>query len=414
MSKGWKQIGSDWYYFYPSGKMAHSGWLQDGADWFWMNSDGAMATNVWRKSDGCYYYFKSNGKMAKSEWHQDYALDNNGKWIATYHAKDNTITPDTDDSNYARSLGISSWHTKLLLVEAGQNLKLSEEQKTAVKDLQAQAAALKSEAAGFRAQMKELESNPVVAKQSLGFFESLGWHDVASYMNRSDFGAGPWDDGSGHNLAYYTKVGDVGDATSLRNMKASLEWLETYNKKYRHELENLPEQPVTSWLMLTSQMDANYTSTHRKHALAFLTGENLNWCVTDPFQFWYYYEKNLADNHLPGETGHYRNIVHKTYSATGFAINQAGPGRPIPVFSQSWNAYASEGPCAAANQRYSLAEYKKLFNDYYASYAASGYDELADQYEAKTAQAAELEAQADLIGIPYEAYESLGKYELRY
>lgn len=90
MVTGWKQIGSDWYYFNDSGVMVKDAWVGN----YYFESDGKMATNKWIGiyyvgEDGCVvtnqwigvYYVGSNGAMATG-WQcisgQWYYFDSNG------------------------------------------------------------------------------------------------------------------------------------------------------------------------------------------------------------------------------------------------------------------------------------------------------------------------------------------------
>ena len=85
---GWKQIGSNWYYFNSSGVMAANQWIGN----YYLETDGVMATNKW--IGNC--YVGSNGLWTPARWilqngkywyrHQDgsYTKNNfekiNGKW----------------------------------------------------------------------------------------------------------------------------------------------------------------------------------------------------------------------------------------------------------------------------------------------------------------------------------------------
>lgn len=55
MVNGWKQIGSDWYYFGQGGIMAKDQWIGN-------------------------YYFESDGKMATNKWIGNYFVGSDGIW----------------------------------------------------------------------------------------------------------------------------------------------------------------------------------------------------------------------------------------------------------------------------------------------------------------------------------------------
>ena len=59
MVNGWKQVGTNWYYFNESGHMLKNQWLGD----YYFGSDGIMATNTWIGN----YYVGADGK-----WIRDY------------------------------------------------------------------------------------------------------------------------------------------------------------------------------------------------------------------------------------------------------------------------------------------------------------------------------------------------------
>ena len=59
MVTGWKQIGSNWYYF---------------------NASGAMVKSAWQGN----YYLEADGKMATNKWIGNYYVGSDGAWISNY------------------------------------------------------------------------------------------------------------------------------------------------------------------------------------------------------------------------------------------------------------------------------------------------------------------------------------------
>lgn len=59
-TKGWMQIGGQWYYFNANSEM-HTGWLDQGGKWYYMNSNGQMVTGTY-SIDGKTHNFNSNGQ----------------------------------------------------------------------------------------------------------------------------------------------------------------------------------------------------------------------------------------------------------------------------------------------------------------------------------------------------------------
>ena len=55
MQTGWLELDDIWYYFEPSGAMAHDQWHGD-------------------------YYLLASGAMAKNAWIGQYYVDDNGVW----------------------------------------------------------------------------------------------------------------------------------------------------------------------------------------------------------------------------------------------------------------------------------------------------------------------------------------------
>ena len=102
LSKQWKEIDGERYYFKDGGYIAKNEWVgsyfikgngrmaknemqydQSTGSSYYFKEDGTYAKNYWAKVGGYWYYFKSNGKVARKEWidNKYYVLDN-GK-IAT-------------------------------------------------------------------------------------------------------------------------------------------------------------------------------------------------------------------------------------------------------------------------------------------------------------------------------------------
>lgn len=108
-AEGWKQYGSDWYYFYEGmalvgdyimeyqgtdyyynfatdGRMlkqlpVQNGWIQNGSIWYYWDGDG-LVTEEWRTIGGYDYYFDIDGWMVTSSVADDgYVVDANGHWV---------------------------------------------------------------------------------------------------------------------------------------------------------------------------------------------------------------------------------------------------------------------------------------------------------------------------------------------
>ena len=121
---------------------------------------------------------------------------------------------------------------------------------------------------------------------SLGFFQEVGSTYAASLLQDPE--------GTSGLENAYTNVGEVGDATSLDNMKKALERMSKVND-YR-ALEGLPPLQTFDTLIAISQIQANFAAEKRNHAgnygSTFPVGENLSWGkISDPYAGWYTKEK---------------------------------------------------------------------------------------------------------------------------
>ena len=61
MVTGWVKDGGSWYYLAPSGAMV-AGWVKDGGSWYYLAPSGAMVTG-WVKDGGSWYYLAPSGAM---------------------------------------------------------------------------------------------------------------------------------------------------------------------------------------------------------------------------------------------------------------------------------------------------------------------------------------------------------------
>lgn len=108
LSKKWKEVDGERYYFKDGGYMAKNEWIdsyfikgngrmakgemqydQSTGSSYYFKEDGTYAKNYWAKVGGYWYYFKSNGKVARKEWidNKYYVLDN-GKMATGTHIID--------------------------------------------------------------------------------------------------------------------------------------------------------------------------------------------------------------------------------------------------------------------------------------------------------------------------------------
>lgn len=182
---------------------------------------------------------------------------------------------------------------------------------------------------------------------SLGFFEYVGNSFAVSQIKNCKY-------------ASYTTVGSSKDATSLKNMLKSLNYIRQCNQ-IRSE-HGLPELKVTDVLMAQAQANANASDDLMTHTMQFNVAENLAWSYDAPFEAWYDHEKKLYD---AGErdfsvVGHYLNIINPNYTVTGYALcytNIDNDGFD-QTNSQVFHKYSVYG------QSYTVDEYEARLNEY--------------------------------------------------
>lgn len=190
---------------------------------------------------------------------------------------------------------------------------------------------------------------------SKGYFESLG-------CSEDVLGVFKVDDSYQGEVAGYTHMGQVGDATSLENMKASIPYLRECNEIRKKD--GLPELSVSMYMMAIAQVNANYAQVEGNHSSAYGTGENPAWGYGEagtgasPFRGWYDYEKKQyeAGNHKFSEVGHYLNIVNQDNTITGFALQKVNG-----VYAQEF----CEPNSFVKDVILSVDEFETSFDNYY-------------------------------------------------
>ena len=243
-----------------------------------------------------------------------------------------------------------------------------------------------------------------LAKGSYGFFE----YEESNFSNASQAL-------SAFSTAKYksfTNIGASDDATSLDNLRATLQFMRECNAI--RAKDGLSELKVTHYLMAVAELNLNWSAINVGHSHQFSSdevgydlavGENLAWgygtaaydmddsLVThaNPFEGWYDKEKALC---LGGETdqnviGHYLNIIKSDCLTTGFAY-RANSSDPYPTsFGQTFQTRAT-GPA------YTVDRYEQRLDTY-----CSEMQKLLDAYEQaqkemEEAEAAYLQSQAQL------------------
>lgn len=189
---------------------------------------------------------------------------------------------------------------------------------------------------------------------SKGYFDSVGCSNLANAVLIEG------------KLAPYTKVGQTDDATSLENMQASIAYMKECNEIRKKE--GLSELKVSMTLMAIAQVNADHAKSNMEHAGVYATGENLAWgygnanTAGSPFRGWYDQEKTeyLAGNHKFSDVGHYKNIVEKRYTVTGFAVGTNGQ------FSTAHcQEFLDDVTDVDDEVQMTVSEFEQSFNNYY-------------------------------------------------
>ena len=255
--------------------------------------------------------------------------------------------------------------------------------------------------ADLKEQAENMEAQ--IQKGSLGFFESMGYDDAVEIINEGIHKHGS------------TNLGDPDDATSLENMKATLEFIKECNAL--RQQNGLNELLVSGQLMAIAQVQANHTANvlGSGHSHLYNVGENLaygygNDKFGSPFNGWYYEEKKVVDwleSHgmswnevqnnelikdqianeigLPSgdwvQVGHYENIINSNYIGTGFAFRGKGWATTHgQVFEVKRGEYS--------NGLMSVDDFFAAFDEYYSNLmgAQGRYEEAQAQLDALKAE----------------------------
>lgn len=208
-----------------------------------------------------------------------------------------------------------------------------------------------------------------------------------------------------YSYSFYNKEGNERDATSFDNMQRALDLLDEANM-LRKSL-GLTEYKVTDVMMAMGQANANATAIFHEHSHQFTdkgVGENIGWYFIqgkDPFEKWYDEEKAMYDagERNQAKVGHYLALINGSYNVAGFGVSQYpfanDTGTMRDLYLDSFSHTFTISNKDAYENAYTVAEYRKILNDYIDSL------KNADQTE-KDAKAALEKAQADYEAITQE------------
>ena len=181
-----------------------------------------------------------------------------------------------------------------------------------------------AEAARIRKEEKEAQ----FAEGAFGFYRE---HDQTQYSANGGYGGVGFAIYTLENTqyAYLTRKGDPHDATSLDNMLHALSYIRRCNEI--RVSEGMSELLVDDRCMAVAQVKSNAISALnlRQHIadgvsmtnnLIWITPEEIEQGVDDPYNAWFYEEKEWWEQGVRGnDVGHYLNIIYGG-SVTGYAM----------------------------------------------------------------------------------------------
>lgn len=250
-------------------------------------------------------------------------------------------------------------------------------------------------------------------KGSAGFFQESGDGRAASVLTDPAV-----ERGTGTSFGDYVDLGADGDATSIDNMLAALDWIEYCNEHYRKP-NGLPELLVTDEAMAVAQRNADFSTSHYQHAssdmMGGVYGEGENLYVSRigkerAYVGWYDSEKAVwdaavaedpslkqyetdgyglmqRDPELYHRVGHYLNIIDPSYNVTGLGLNTSGTkGAAVQKFANA----------APGTQAYTVDEYRERIRSYQATHADSE-QQIGEAQQAKQAADDDLKEATDAL-----------------
>lgn len=290
-----------------------------------------------------------------------------------------------------------------------------------------------------------------IAKGSLGFFESLDPTDTSKAQATLKGNILESDGKLDSELIKYTELGAENDATSLENMKATIEYLKECNAI--REKEGVAPLKVDYYTMALTQLKANWSAKTDKghYPRLYCNGENIangyGGKNNSPFKGWYTEEKVVYDyicqkygtglseeqantyaeqiqndptllkeaidacgfryyttndgftaeaalmyNQNYIQVGHYFNVIKNSFVSTGFAINQHGTMGTGNFFAQDFMCDTNTYYHNHTHIIKTVEEFEKEFNAYYDSLmnAQENYDSAnAELSEIATEKVAE-------------------------
>lgn len=226
----------------------------------------------------------------------------------------------------------------------------------------------------------QIKGNELATGGVSGFFKEIAENSSMSEAQKSD-AANAYNVVNGQTDApsWYDKdvhLGQANDATSVKNLYATLPYYDQYIKIRQKYNLAVPEISLAD--VAVAMLDADYSTHVIDHAHHFNTSENLAWNVADdPNSIWMSEESiwkkavkenpslvqyrndgyglYQADHDLYEQVGHYLNLTDPSTKSYGFGLNTESNQYDD---TESWDA-------GYGDPAFSVDKFKKLVTDYY-------------------------------------------------
>lgn len=226
----------------------------------------------------------------------------------------------------------------------------------------------------------KIKGNELATGGASGFFQEIAENSSMSEAQKNDaataYGVvnGQIDAPSWYDQ--YVNLGQASDATSLKNLYATLPYYDQYIKIRQKYNLNVPQVSLAD--VAVAMMDADYSTHVIDHARHYNANENLAWNVLDdPNSLWMSEESiwnkgvkknpsleqyrddayglSKVDHDFAEKVGHYLNLTDPATKSYGYGLNTEHHKYDN---TESWDAGYGE-------PAFSVDEFKQLVTDYY-------------------------------------------------
>lgn len=294
------------------------------------------------------------------------AVDNQQANVQAAQQKANDAQKNLDD--YVKTLSDEDVaNFKVYETELAKNNQLDAELEAALQEQSTKLEEIKKTKPAVDAEFEKLGKKAT----SIGFFT---WLTNVKGINCTD-ALDVFDASKGNKtdkqktVLTHTHIGNLDDATSLKNIKQAIAIVKKCNEI--RKTEGKSELLITPMLMAIGQVNANYSTDIYEHAKDYNVGENLfvglksdriglQNAVDNHFDAWYTQEKEKSKNGVTEfeKIGHYLNIINGTYECSGAGV---GPNGATQEFD-----FLGDDNC---KNPMTTDEFEALLDEYYQSTA---------------------------------------------